>query len=74
MRLPSAWAGREQRRVEQLGCPETSNAPEKTPCADHRQVFPSGRTTRTMGPGVEVQENLTQKRRGGELEDMTSLE
>jgi len=40
------------------------------------KVFPSGRTSRTVGPGVEVQSSLGLRRRRGEgdLQDLTSLE
>ncbi|KAL8733188.1 MAG: hypothetical protein Q9181_003671 [Wetmoreana brouardii] len=39
------------------------------------QVFPSGRSTRPVGPGVEMREDPSiRRRREKEMEDMTSLE
>ncbi|MCJ1313183.1 hypothetical protein MMC25_006860 [Agyrium rufum] len=39
------------------------------------KVFPSGRSSRSIGPGIEIQEDPVEaKRRNGYLDDMTSLE
>ncbi|MCJ1448160.1 MAG: hypothetical protein MMC23_008674 [Stictis urceolatum] len=40
------------------------------------KVFPSGRSSRPMGPGIEIRDDPIKRRRrgGGELEDLTSLE
>ena len=39
------------------------------------KVFPSGRSTRSVGPGVEMRDNPMERRRRNEgLDDMTSLE
>lgn len=45
--------------------------------ADHiwPQIFPSGRSSRSVGPGIEIRDNPAERRRRGqELDDMTSLE
>ena len=39
------------------------------------QIFPSGRTSRSVGPGIEIRDDPGErKRREGDLDDMTSLE
>ena len=39
------------------------------------QVFPSGRGSHPIGPGIEVKDDPVDKRRRGyELEEMTALE
>ncbi len=39
------------------------------------QIFPSGRTSRSMGPGIELRDDpIERRRRDGELDDLTSLE
>ena len=45
--------------------------------ADDRlhQIFPSGRSSRSVGPGIEIQENPSERIwRERELDDLTSLE
>lgn len=45
--------------------------------ADYRlhQIFPSGRTSRSAGPGIEIREDPSERIRWEqELNDMTSLE
>ena len=42
---------------------------------DVPKVFPSGRSSRPVGPGIEIRENPMERRRRNEgLDDMTSLE
>lgn len=39
------------------------------------QIFPSGRSSRSVGPGIEIREDPSETmRRERELDDMTSLE
>ncbi|RDW78276.1 outer membrane protein TOM13 [Coleophoma crateriformis] len=39
------------------------------------KVFPLGRSSRTVGPGIEVRDDPFEKRRrNGQLEDLTSME
>lgn len=39
------------------------------------QVFPSSRISHRIGPGIEVRDSMTERRRrDGELEDLTSME
>jgi len=41
----------------------------------HLQVFPSSRSSHSIGPGIEVREDpLERRRREQDLNDMTSLE
>ena len=42
----------------------------------HFQIFPSGRTSRPVGPGVEMRADPVKNTdyRTGELEDITALE
>ena len=46
-------------------------------CADDRlhQIFPSGRSSRSVGPGIEIRDDPSERiRREQELDVMTSLE
>ncbi|RDL38747.1 Outer membrane protein TOM13 [Venustampulla echinocandica] len=39
------------------------------------KVFPNGRSAHAIGPGIEVRDNpFERRRRGGQLDDLTSLE
>lgn len=49
---------------------------DRTPANNHLlQIFPSGRSSRSVGPGIEVRDNPTERsRQEQDLDDMTSLE
>lgn len=54
-----------------LGIGVSGNPAEKKPL----QIFPSGRSSRTAGPGIEIRDDPVERtRREQDMDDMTSLE